>query len=167
MKGTYEERAKKFIAQIYPLLKNAYNSHSSREAVVNSFNHWYHRNVKYAHGLTRYALITSDYVVKVDYDAHYVERYGGCEKELQFYAQAEADGFSYMFAKITLYQYEGVNFYIMPRIHGIGRHEYDADEYMTPEEYDWCLDHNLSDLHNGNYGWKDGHIVIIDYAAYY
>jgi hypothetical protein len=70
-----------------------------------------------------------------------------------------------MFAKIERYAYRGLNFYIMPRIHGIERTEYNAEDYMTDDELNWCDSQGLTDLHNGNYGWKNGHIVIIDYAA--
>ena len=37
---------------------------------------------------------------------------------------------------------------------------------MTYEERQWCLDHEITDLHSGNYGFRNGHICIIDYACY-
>jgi hypothetical protein len=71
-----------------------------------------------------------------------------------------------LFAKISRYDYNGTAFYIMPRIHGVGKTDWDADEYLTEDENDWVYEH-VCDLHNGNYGWKDGHVVIFDYAARY
>jgi hypothetical protein len=159
-KNSYEERAKRFIAQIFPYLDECYD-HEEREYAVAQFNEDYHRKVFYTHGMSRYALVTSDYVVKVDYQA---TRWGNCEDEMELYEEAERDGFAYLFAKISRYDYEGVSFYIMPRIYGIGRFFYDADEYLTAEESDWCWDH-VRDLHNENYGWKNGHVIIFDYAA--
>ncbi len=156
----YEERAKDFIHQIFPYLVDC-THHEDREWAVTSFNMDYKRKVKYAHGISRYALITSDYVVKVDYAT---TRWGDSEDEMEVYQEALADGFEYLFAKISRYTYNGCTFYIMPRIYGIGKYIYDADEYLTPSENDWVSDH-VCDLHNENYGWKNGHVVIFDYAA--
>jgi hypothetical protein len=110
-------------------------------------------------------MITSDYVVKIDYDPRAIKRWGGCEEEMRLYAQAKADGFDYLFAKITRYEYEGYTFYIMPRIKGIGKYEDDAWKYMSYAEWDWCHKHRLCDLHSFNYGWRNGQVCLIDYGA--
>lgn len=157
---SYEERAKDFIKQIFPYLDGC-DQHNDRKWAILAFNHTYKRKVIYAHGMTRYALITSDYVVKVDYAQ---TRWGNCEDEMEVYEEAVADGFEYLFAKISRYDYNGKTFYIMPRIHGIGKKDYDADEYLNEEECDWVWEH-VCDLHNQNYGWENGHVVIFDYAA--
>ena len=160
MRNNYEVRAQKFIQQIAPYL-DGLDEHEDRETAVACFNDSHHRKVIYAHGMTRYALITSDYVVKVDYKE---TRWGNCEDEMFMYKLAERAGYAYLFAKISRYRFNGVNFYIMPRINGIGKTWSDAEEYLTEEEFDWVYDH-VRDLHNENYGWKNGHIVIVDYAA--
>lgn len=157
---SYIERAKDFIAEIIPYLENC-NTHDERMDAVFHFNMEHNRRVEYNHGQSRYALATSDYVVKVDYRC---SLWGGSVDEMELYEEAEQDGFAYLFAKITQYKYNDKYFYIMPRIKGVGRYYADADEYMTEEEADWCYDH-VSDLHNENYGWKNGHVVIFDYAA--
>jgi hypothetical protein len=36
-------------------------------------------------------------------------------------------------------------------------------EFVTSEEQDWLDDH-IHDLHSGNYGFKNGKLVIVDYA---
>ena len=164
MKNDYEVRAQKFIRQIFPYLEGCRNDHSDREYAVWTFNRDHNRKVMYEHGMTRYALITADYVVKVDYAC---TRWGNSEDEMELYEEAVQDGFEYLFAKISRYLYQDMAFYIMPRIHGIGSKFYDADEYMTASEVNWCCDHGLCDLHNQNYGWQDGHVVIFDYAARY
>ena len=160
MRNSYEVRAQKFIQQIAPYLEKVID-HDDREYAVNLFNLDHNRRVSYAHGMTRYALITSDYVVKVDYA---ITRWGNSEDEMEIYKEAVEDGFDYLFAKISRYDYNGTSYYIMPRIYGIGKKWYDADEYLTDEERDWVYDH-VCDLHNENYGWKDGRVVIFDYAA--
>ena len=160
MKNSYEVRAQKFIRQISSYL-DSMTTHDDRAFAVDCFNLDYNRKVRYAHGMTRYALITSDYVVKVDYA---VTRWGNCEDEMELYEEAKQDGFEYLFAKISRYDYNGTAFYIMPRIHGIGKTDWDADEYLTEDENDWVYEH-VCDLHNENYGWANGHVVIFDYAA--
>lgn len=161
----YETRAKRFIEQIFPEIED-FTDYEVVEQNVYSFNSKHNRHVIMDHGLTRIALITSDYVVKFDYDEYQVKRFGGCEEEIKFYELAERDGFEYLFAKITRFQYQGHYFYIMPRIEDIEKTDYDAWEYMNDEECDWCTDHGLFDLHCKNYGWRDGRVCIIDYGAH-
>lgn len=165
MKNSYQVRAQKFIRQIAPFLERCNNT-TDYEYAVYAYNNMFHRHVRYAHGLTRIALITSDYVVKIEY-GNLVTVYGGCEEELSLYKEAEEEGFAYILAKIDYFHYNGRDYYIMPRINSIGRTDEDADEYMTESEKDWCNSHRLCDLHNGNYGWKNNHVILIDYAARY
>lgn len=161
----YIERAKDFIEQIYPYIKNFNSRYSVRDAVM-EFNADHNRKVICNHGIARVAMITSDYVVKFDYDPDEVACVGGGEAEVRLYAQAERDGFAYLFAKVTRYEYSGRRFYIMPRIYGINESNwYYADHYMTDEENAWCDSHHLSDLHCNNYGFRKGKVCIVDYAC--
>ena len=162
--SSYEVRAIRFIQQIFSYISNCESVGGYWDA-VQRFNADHNRKVVCDNGMTRVALITSDYVVKIDYSPKNIRRWGGGEQEMKFYQMASREGYAYLFAKIKPYYYRGQVFYIMPRINGIGSKWGDADEYMTAEECDWCWDHSLCDLHNGNYGWKDGHVVIIDYGA--
>lgn len=164
MRNSYEVRARKFIRQIYNYICECEDV-VEYEWAVNKFNHDHHRNVQIANGLTRVVLITSDYVIKMNCGyASNLSRWGTCETEIGLYKEAVRDGFDYLFAKPTEIEYQGLTFCIMPRITGIGRTPYDADEYLTEEEKDWVWE-RVSDLHNGNYGWRKGRPVIIDYAA--
>ena len=162
---SYEERAKDFIAQIYPYIERANFDTPCMSNLIEEFNKEYSRKVLFRCGIARIALITSDYVVKYTYDTYEAEEAGDGENELKLYAEAEHDGFAYLFAKVSRYDYNGHAFYIMPRIYGInscsGTH---ADEYMTDEENDWCDRHHLTDLHCNNYGFRKGHVCIVDYA---
>lgn len=160
MRNNYEERAKKFVQQIFPYIEIC-TTHESRIEAVFAFNYQNHRRVQYKYGQSRYAFVTSDYVVKVDYRS---SMWGNSKDEMELYDEAVKDGYEYLFAKISHYQYHGHDFYIMPRIRGIGRTPCDAEEYLKEDEMDWCWDH-VSDLHSYNYGWKDGHVVIVDYAS--
>lgn len=161
----YEERAKDFIKEVYPFIEGRLTPYWVKKeiSVYNSCNK---RRVRVGHGLARIALITSDYVVKWDYDEEAVNEIGGCENEIALYARAEADGFAYLFAKITRYEYKGRKFYIMPRVDHIGEYECEyADEFMTEKEKEWCEEHDLTDLHCNNYGFRKGRVCIVDYAC--
>ena len=163
---SYIERAKDFIAQIFPYVGKWENPWDIIND-IDDFNKQNSRKVIMKHGIARIALITSDYVVKYDFDKDEVEEVGGCEAEVELYAEAVKDGFAYLFAEITPYCYHGRNFYIMPRIRGInGDGWYYADHYMTDEENEWCDDHHLSDLHCNNFGFRNGKVCIIDYACH-
>ena len=161
---SYVERAKDFIQQAFPFMSDCGTVEDFFCAMLH-FNERYNRKVIVDNGAARVALITSDYVVKVDYNEYKVHEWGGCEAELAFYEFACSEGYGYLFAEITKYTYGGRDFYIMPRVHGIGKTFYEADEYMTADEAEWCWDVGLRDLHNENYGWKGDKIVIIDYGA--
>lgn len=164
MRSDYITRAKKFVPIIDTIL-NYNNTPWDIEEDIDMFNQEKKRKVLFFYGLTRYAFITSDYVIKVDYNQEAIRRFGGCEDEVEIYAQAERDGMEYLFAKITRYEYNGTNYYIMPRIYGIGRKEDDAYDWMTGKELEWIGDHDICDLHNLNYGWRKKHICLIDYGA--
>lgn len=164
MRNGYEVRAEKFIHKIFDYIWECEDIEGYEEA-VRFFNRDYHRRVRVAHGLTRVVLITSDYVVKIDCGSNYDRMtFGTCANEVDIYARAKEEGFEYLFAKPTEIEYQGMIFCVMPRISGIGKTNYDADWHMNDRERDWVCDH-VFDMHNGNYGWKDGHPVLIDYAA--
>lgn len=164
MKSNYIERAKKFVPVVYSILNSAFDLEEVEEC-VDDFNFYNKRKVIFTHGLTRMAFITSDYVIKFDYDPEASEMWGGSENEIEIYQEAKRDGMAYLFAEITRYYYGEYVFYIMPRIHGVGNKFDDAPKFMTDYENEWCIDHGIHDLHNHNYGWRNRHVCLIDYAA--
>lgn len=164
MKSSYIMRAQRFIEEVYPYIENKTRPYDCWRA-IEQFNANKSRKVAVAHGVSRVAFITSDYVVKFDYDEYEVRRVGGCESEVNFYQFAKREGFSYLFAEITPFTYKGRTFYIMPRVYGIGRYEYSYAEDMTTGEEESFLRRYLYDLHDENYGWYHGQIVVVDYAC--
>lgn len=165
MKSNYQTRAQKFVRDFYPYIQNCYDRRAFQQA-TNVFNYEHRRKVKMAYGMTRIAFITSDYVIKINFakEKEMFERFGDCEQEIETYEEAEQDGYEYLFAKIERYEYMEHYFYIMPRVYGIGTREEDADCLVSDDEGNWLYEH-VCDLHNKNYGWKNGHIVIFDYAC--
>ena len=79
---SYEERAMDFVKELYPYLTTfgAFDRYSfARYATaVGAFNDDKHRKVQFANGVARVAFITSDYVVKYEYNPNNVDFYGGC-----------------------------------------------------------------------------------------
>lgn len=164
MKSNYVARAKKFLEQVYPYIKDCEDEWDLDKA-LRKFNQDYHRKVQTNSGSTRVVMITSDYVIKYDYDGWGKGTWGTCKDEVRMYRKAKRDGYAHLFAEITPVRANyNKTFYIMPRINGVGRYEDDAIEYVDGNEFMY-LYHNVNDLHNGNYGWKDKHIVMIDYAS--
>ena len=154
---SYIERAKDFVEQVYPYIAPCKNPFDARQRIL-MYNTDFTRNVQVRSGLSRIALITSDYVIKFDYDKDEVEYIGGCNNEMELFDYAKREGFDYLFAEITAFPYKDYNFYIMPRIHGIGSGRYNAENYMTNEEKDFCRRYKITDLHYENYGFRKGKI---------
>ena len=165
MKSDYITRAKKFVPFVARLLEEK----NAREIkyTLYEYNYSHRRHISFASGLTRYAFITSDYVIKVDYNPTEIAHFGGCEDEITVYNEAKQDNMEYLFAAITPYEYNGRTYYIMPRINGIGRTEEDAFYHMNRKEIKWCREHGICDLHYLNYGWRNRHVCIIDYGERY
>ena len=161
---TYIERAMDFIREVFPYISEDLEYPMALRKAIRQFNADKTRNVIVRSGCARVAMITSDYVIKFDYDEEEVQEIGGSLNEVHLYEIAEREGFDYLFAKITPFHYKGHDFYIMPRIYGISDNNKRGWEYMTPQERAWCKSHSLTDLHNGNFGFRNGHICIVDYG---
>lgn len=164
-KSSYEVRARRFIEQFYSYIADCHMIGDFFEA-VNAFNHAYHRKVVCSYGSTRVVFITSDYVIKMDLPCMDEDDtgFGNCASELQFYNYAEECGFEHLFAKIEQYTYNNMTFYIMPRIYGVGHMRGHAENYLSGDEFEFVSEH-CSDLHDENFGMKNKHVVIIDYAC--
>ena len=162
---SYIERAKDFIAEVFPYIHEVFNPWDIEEE-INKYNATFNRKVRVQNGLSRIALVTSDYVVKFDYDPDEIDSIGGCQNEVALYYDAKQEGFEYLLAEITPFSFHDREFYIMPRIYGIGSGHYYAEHYMNPAEQSFCRRHRITDLHSNNYGFRHGHVCLIDYACH-
>lgn len=166
-KSDYEVRAQQFIKEFAPYLKgisvNRSNSHKVREA-VRLFNVDKKRNVKVASGASRIALITSNYVIKLDLGTTWA---GNSATEVRGYERAKKDGYEYLLAKISLYKYRNRKFYIMPRARVAGTFTFKGQKRLwnklTKDEQKYICN-NFEDLHDSNWGSLHGRPVLIDYA---
>ena len=167
IRSDYEARAQQFIKEFAPYLKGVRvsksNSYKVREA-VRQFNVDKKRNVKVASGASRIVLITSDYVVKLDFGTTWA---GNSATELRGYEQAKKDGYEYLLAKISLYKFHNRKFYIMPRARVAETLTWQGQKRLwfklTEGEQKYIRD-NFEDLHDSNWGSLNGRPVLIDYA---
>lgn len=166
MKKSYETRAKKFIRDFFPYLAkeldHAVHPLAGTMRAVTDFNLAHHRNVEVRNGATRIVFVTSDYVVKMEYDEEEIKTWGGNQLEADHYENAKRDGFEYLFAKPTLYEYAGIEWLIMPKATNIGNSRIWSK--LDDIEQDWIWS-NIGDTHEGNYGTIKGNFVLIDYAC--
>lgn len=168
MKSDYRMRAFNFLRSIFPYIEKDLYSVSGTEFNVREYLYDHpSRKVEVNCGSARIALITSDYVIKWDYDMDCVKDIGGCEKENEMYQFAEREGFGYLFAAATLVNYRGITFEIMPRVRAIGPrcHKMNLLDMLSNFEESWLRSHGLLyDLHDYNWGIMSNKPVIIDYA---
>lgn len=167
IKTDYEVRAKAFIKEFAPYLKSIRVTRSNSYKIydaVRRFNVDKKRNVKVASGASRIVLITSDYVVKLDFGTTWS---GNSKTEMRGYEQAKNDGYEYLLAKISLYKYGNRKFYIMPRARVAETLTLKTQkrlwQELTEDEQRYIYV-NFEDLHDNNWGSLRGRLVLIDYA---
>lgn len=167
IKTDYEVRAKKFIKEFAPYLKGIRVTRSNSYKIydaVRRFNIDKKRNVKIASGASRIVLITSDYVVKLDFGTTWA---GNSKTEMRGYEKAKDDGYEYLLAKISLYKCGSRRFYIMPRARVAEtltrKTQIRLWQKLTEDEQNY-IHVNFDDLHESNWGSLHGRLVLIDYA---
>lgn len=165
MKSNYEVRAMKFAHTLVKLFDGCIDLGHFEDA-IEMYNMTHTRQLKYANGVSRIAIIRSDYVIKFDYRPDHCwedGRAGNCTSEAEIYARAIRDGYEYLLAKTTVCTINGLTFSIMPKINDVGDWHRDWRNYCTADEKEW-LSENLNDLHSGNVGYKNNKVCVIDYA---
>lgn len=166
MKSNYVVRATKFMESFFPYMRKYKNNIN---IAVTEYNEHYHRAVRVCQGAVRRVLVTSDYVIKWDYDQANSKCFGGCREEYKKYQEIKDSYYSYLFAEITPIEIKGHVFYVMPRVKalGIDCNQY-IDEVLTEDEYEYVFDvAEIGDVHDENWGYLDGKVKIIDYACGY
>ena len=163
MKSNYVLRATKFMEAFYPYMRKYRNLTEAVEV----FNEEKHRAVEWRSGAVRRVLVTSDYVIKWDYNKGNSRTFGGCREEYKKYLEVKDSDFSYLFAEITPIRVHNRTFYVMPRVRMLG---YDCEEYfydtINKDEYDFLNDVAcVGDIHDENWGYYHGQPTIIDYAC--
>lgn len=165
MKSDYRVRASRFIKSILPYIENVMFDVDEVEERVKDYNRDKSRKVEVMWGSARIALITSDYVVKWDYDTDCARDIGGCEDEYNAYLYAKSKGYDYLLAETSLVVVQGQVFSVMPRIRNIGpkHHKGEINQYLTTDELKWVYGFD-KDVHHYNWGIRHGKACLIDYA---
>ena len=166
MKSDYRIRAQKFLRQIFPYIADCLGDVTEVDTRVWEYAASHSRKIACMWGSARCALITSDYVIKWDYgDDDILYDIGGCEDEIRKYEFAVKEGYAYLLAEISRFEYGGHRFYIMPRIPNVGSdcHTGGIESYLSAEEYYW-LTTFCDDLHDFNWGVRGNKACVIDYA---
>lgn len=163
MKTSYIVRAIRFLDEIFPYIEGSLEDLASIWRIVSHYNMAHRRNILVKNGATRIALVTSDYVIKWDYNQRNVGLYGGCIEEAKKYLFAKSEGYEYLLAETTSIKRNNITFNIMPRIK-IHENKPYWDELLTKDEYNW-ITANIGDLHRENYDVVEGRFIAIDYAC--
>ena len=167
----YRVRAKKFLNSVVPYIQDILDRPWEVAKAIERYNHDFNRHVVIKRGAVRIVLVTSDYIVKWDYDSSSASEWGGCISEYNAYLAAKTAGYEYLFAEPTAIYVNGTMFIIMPRIHNIGWHAhehvgmYDIFDCIDSDASDWVYKH-IGDLHHNNWGICKGQVCIIDYASF-
>lgn len=162
MKTDYKVRAEKFAHVLVKLFADCEDLGDFYEAVEEYNDTHRNCNMLCDHGISRIAIIRSDYVIKFHRrGADFYSGAGDNYSERRVYEKAVKAGYAYLLAETTLKNIDGVDVAIMPRIKGVGSTSLYG--YATAKEIQWLWD-NIGDLHANNYGRRDGKICVIDYA---
>lgn len=161
---TYVERAEDFIKELLEYKgKNTFQKDYGIRGTVGKYQTVHpRRRIEVSSGAARTAIITSDYVIKIDTGRP--DMYGGCEQEMKFYDYACDCGMEYLLAKPTLFKYKRMKFYIYPRakVHASMKRSRNWYGELTYNEQSFVEE--ICDLHEGNVGFLHGKLCIIDYA---
>lgn len=162
MKTDYVTRATRFANNFISLIDEQARYECSDDfiEIVKKYEKTHKRSLKYDYGVSRFVIIRSDYVIKINRD--YDGWAGDNSTEVEKYNGAVKAGFDYLLAKPTPVKIGRFNIIIMPRVRGIGSHRR-WYKYCTKAEENW-LRSNIEDLHSYNYGFYKGQLRIIDYA---
>lgn len=161
---TYIERAEDFIKDLLEYKgENSFKKIWGIQRTVGEYRMSHlRRNIKVTCGAARTAIITSDYVIKIDTGKPGI--YGGCEREMEFYDYACDHGMEHLLAKPTRFNYKEIDFYIYPRarvLADMARSKNWHDKLTCNEQ---SFVNEICDLHEGNVGFLHGRVCIIDYA---
>ena len=155
---TYVERAEDFIKELLEYKgKNTFKKEYGIRRTVGEYRTVHpRRRIEVSSGAARTAIITSDYVIKIDTGCP--GTYGGCEQEMKFYDYACDSGMEYLLAKPTLFKYKRMNFYIYPRasVYASMRHSRNWYGELTYDEQSFVDE--ICDLHAGNIGFLHGRL---------
>ena len=163
---SYESRAERYLNTFLSMLpKNFYElpkyvqQMNALGAAVVKTNHALHCHSKLDFGATRYVIVGSNFVIKIDKksDEYFIPKYGNNQSEFAFFKRYSS---VLPLCPCQMIHKNGHSYLVMPKCKKVGKLRlencFDSDDF---------LDYNLSDVHESNIGLLNKMPVIIDYAA--
>ena len=163
---SYEASAKRYLntflsmlpQNFYDLPKYIQQMNALGAAVVKT-NHALHSHAKLDFGATRYVIVGSNFVIKIDKksDEYFIPKYGNNQSEYAFFKRYSS---VLPLCPCQMIYKNNHSYLIMPKCKKIGKLR--LENYFDSNDF---LDYNLSDVHEDNIGLLNKTPVIIDYAA--
>ena len=128
-------------------------------AAVVKTNHALHCHSKLDFGATRYVIVGSNFVIKIDKksDEYFIPKYGNNQSEFAFFKRYSS---VLPLCPCQIIYKNNHSYLIMPKCKKIGKLR--LENYFDSNDF---LDYNLFDVHEDNIGLLNKMPVIIDYAA--
>ena len=163
---SYETSAERYLntflsmlpQNFYDLSKYTQQMDALGAAVVKT-NHALHCHSKLDFGATRYVIVGSNFVIKIDKksDEYFIPKYGNNQSEFAFFKKYSS---VLPLCPCQMIHKSDRSYLIMPKCKKVGKLR--LENYFDSEDF---LDYNLSDVHESNIGLLNKTPVIIDYAA--
>ena len=163
---SYETSAERYLNTFLSMLsKNFYNlPHyvqlmDALGAAVVKTNYALHCHAKLDFGATRYVIVVSNFVIKIDKksDEYFIPKYGNNQSEYAFFKRYSS---VLPLCPCQIIYKNNHSYLIMPKCKKVGKLRF--ENYFDSDDF---LDYNLSDVHEDNIGLLNKTPVIIDYAA--
>ena len=163
---SYETSAERYLntflsmlpQNFYELPKYVQQMDALGAAVVKT-NHALHCHAKLDFGATRYVIVGSNFVIKIDKksDEYFIPKYGDNQSEFAFFKKYST---VLPLCPCQMIHKNGHSYLVMPKCKKVGKLRF--ENYFDSNDF---LDYNLSDVHEDNIGLLNKMPVIIDYAA--
>ena len=163
---SYESSAERYLNIFLSMLpQNFYDlpkyiqQMSALGAAVIKTNHALHCHAKLDFGATRYVIVGSNFVIKIDKksDEYFIPKYGNNQSEHAFFKKYSS---VLPLCPCQMIHKNDHSYLIMPKCKKVGKLRFgncfDSNDF---------LDYNLFDVHENNIGLLNKTPVIIDYAA--
>ena len=163
---SYESSAERYLNTFLSMLpKNFYDmpkyvqQMNALGAAVLKTNYTLHCHSKLDFGATRYVIVGSNFVIKIDKKSakYYTKKYGNNQSEFAFFKKYST---VLPLCPCRMIYKDNHSYLIMPKCKKVGKLRFgncfDSNDF---------LDYNLFDVHEDNIGLLNKMPVIIDYAA--
>ena len=163
---SYESSAKRYLntfllmlpKNFYELPKHIQQMNALGAAILKT-NYALHCHSKLDFGATRYVIVGSNFVIKIDKksDEYFIPKYGNNQSEFAFFKKYST---VLPLCPCQIIYKNNHSYLIMPKCKKVGKLR--LENYFDSENF---LDYNLSDVHEDNIGLLNETPVIIDYAT--